>query len=214
MLIKKPAGQFVGVLQDIGLHQLKSFSNLLSISRVVLAIPMCWLLLRDAEGDNYIALGLMVIAALTDYFDGYFARKLNQISELGKVLDPLADKICILAVALCLASPEREIRFPFTLFLFVALRDITVVVCGYWAYRAKGLIMVSNWWGKWSSSVLAVLMIVVTLNVPPQPWYYFFIDPTRLYWIALVLLLISSLSYLVKFLDVVAGSGTDSASST
>ncbi len=207
--IPKPSGQFFGVVQEIGLHQLWKISNLLSLSRLILIIPVCFLLVRDQDFDKYIALSLMVVAAITDYLDGYLARKLNQVTELGKILDPISDKICLLAVALCLASPSRPVRFSYSLLTVALLRDTMIVVCGYWAYRAKNVIMVSNWWGKWTSSVFAILTIIVTLEVPDQPWYLFFIDVHSLTFILFGLLIISSLSYFTTFLDVASSPSRD-----
>jgi len=196
---------FIGVVQGIGLHQLWQVSNLLSLSRLVIIVPVCFFLIRDQDNDKYFALGLMVVACLTDFFDGYLARKLNQVSELGKIVDPIADKICLLSVALCLSSPTRTIRFTYWLLIVAFLRDVLIVVCGYWAYRAKNVIMTSNWWGKWSTTVFAVLALTITLDLPDQNWYFFFIDHDVLSWITLVLLIASALSYFTRFLDIVAG---------
>lgn len=199
-------GKFVGVVQDLGLNQLWNLSNILSLSRVVLILPVCFFLLRDFPNDKYIALFLMVLAALTDFLDGYFARKLNQITNLGKILDPLADKVCLLAVSLCLAIPSREERIPYWLLFVAGARDLMIVVVGYWIYREKDLVMTSNIWGKWTSTVIATLAIIVTLQLSELPIYFFFLRIDVLIWSSLVLMVFSSLSYLLKFLDLVADS--------
>lgn len=196
--------KFVSVVQDLDLKQLWNISNLLSLSRVVLIIPVCYLLIRDESDDVSLTLSLMVIAALTDYLDGFFARKLNQVTNLGKVLDPLADKICLLAVSLCLALPNREVRIPYWLLFVAGARDLMIVVVGYWIYREKNIVMVSNLWGKWTSTMLALLAILVTLKVKELPWYFIVFQPDIFIWIVLVMLVFSSLSYLLKLLDVMS----------
>ena len=72
-------------------------SNLFSILRIILIIPVVYLLIA---GETQIAVIIGVIAAITDFLDGFFARKLNQITELGKILDPVADKLFLGAIAL------------------------------------------------------------------------------------------------------------------
>ena len=78
-----------------------TFINLLTISRIFLA-AIIFLLLMSSDG-YLIALILFFIAGITDYFDGYFARKYNAVSQLGEILDPIADKILILFILFGLA---------------------------------------------------------------------------------------------------------------
>ncbi|MCX7835737.1 MAG: CDP-alcohol phosphatidyltransferase family protein [bacterium] len=196
--------RFLDVVHDLDLRQLWNVSNLLSLSRVVLIFPVCFYLIRDESNDKYIALILMIVAASTDFLDGYLARRFNQVTNLGKVLDPLADKICLLAVSLCLALPNREVRIPYWLLIVAGARDLIIVVLGYWIYREKNIIMVSNIWGKWTSTILAILTILVTLQVNQLPWYLIIFDVEYFIWIVLLMLVFSSLSYLLKLLDVVS----------
>ena len=68
-------------------------SNLLSLSRIVLMIPAVYFLYTPVHFHREIAVLIILVAVTTDAMDGYIARKLNQVSELGKIIDPLADKI-------------------------------------------------------------------------------------------------------------------------
>ena len=78
-----------------------NFINLLTLSRIVLA-AIIFLLLMSPDG-YFLAFILFLIAGLTDYFDGYLARKYNSVSEIGEILDPIADKILIVFVLFGLA---------------------------------------------------------------------------------------------------------------
>ncbi len=74
-------------------------SNLLSLSRVVLILPIHYFLKMDTMTGSYWAVFLMLLVALTDTLDGRLARKLNQQSDFGRILDPIADKVAIAVIA-------------------------------------------------------------------------------------------------------------------
>jgi len=93
--------------------------NLISMVRLAGVPVFLWLVLVP-EADGW-ALGLLMLAGLTDYLDGYLARKLNQASALGEILDPVADRLYILAVVLGLAL--REI-IPWWVAVILPLRDL------------------------------------------------------------------------------------------
>ncbi len=103
-------------------NRLYTIPNLLTLGRVILVPFVAWRLL---EGDLPGAFVYFVIAAVTDFFDGYLARLLNQKSALGAWLDPLADKAMLLTVILLLADQDI---LPVWLALIVVLRDVTVLV--------------------------------------------------------------------------------------
>ncbi len=103
-------------------NRLYTIPNLLTLGRFILVPFVAWRLL---EGDLPGAFVYFVIAAVTDFFDGYLARLLNQKSALGAWLDPLADKAMLLTVILLLADQDI---LPVWLALIVVLRDVTVLV--------------------------------------------------------------------------------------
>ena len=80
---------------------MSTFINILTLSRIFLA-ALIFILLMSPDG-YFLALALFFLAGITDYFDGYFARKYNATSQLGEILDPIADKILILFVLFGLA---------------------------------------------------------------------------------------------------------------
>ena len=80
--------------------------NKLTILRVIMILPFCFFLLTDYAGDasKWIALGIFIIASLTDLLDGKIARKYNLVTNFGKFMDPLADKLLVCSAMICLVS--------------------------------------------------------------------------------------------------------------
>jgi len=88
----------------LNLREIFYFSNQLSLLRVVLILPIYYFLKLDTTTGSYLAVFLMLFAALTDTLDGKLARKLNQQSDFGRILDPVADKVTIAVIALMLIN--------------------------------------------------------------------------------------------------------------
>ena len=104
---------------DLTRNRVWTVPNLLSMARLAGVPVFLWLVLGP-EADGW-ALGLLMLSGITDYLDGYLARKLNQMSALGQILDPVADRLYILAVVLGLAL--REI-IPWWVAIALPLRDL------------------------------------------------------------------------------------------
>ncbi|RKY86625.1 hypothetical protein DRQ09_05890, partial [candidate division KSB1 bacterium] len=130
-----------------------NISNFLSISRVFIAVLMIVFLVKGYNIWLIFLLG--VIAALTDVFDGYFARKLNQITELGKILDPVADKITIICLVIVLIYLRG---FPVWLVILIALRDLILLLGGLLVIGKLKYVISSNIPGKVTANVLALLI--------------------------------------------------------
>lgn len=169
-------------------------SNILSLARIVLILPIYFLLKMETTLGNYLAVLVMLIAALTDSLDGRLARRLEQKSDLGRVLDPIADKISIFIVALMLV----ELRdLPFWFFAVVVVRDIAILLFGILlAFKTK-VVVESNKIGKVTVTALAVVMIVFTLQIELVKWPFL--------WITVGLLAISCVSYFLKMLQMIRG---------
>jgi len=118
--------------------------NILSIFRIVLIPIYAWLYFSDYKSGILIAGIVLVVSGLTDLFDGAIARKFNQISELGKVLDPLADKLTQVAVFICLYF---KFSYLLPLFCFIVYKELTMLAVGYGVMK-KGFVVTSKWWGK------------------------------------------------------------------
>ena len=135
-----------------------NISNLLSLIRLIMAFPVCFFVY---SGKNNIVLILGFIAILTDYFDGYFARKLNQITELGKILDPLADKVLVVSIVIILISSGQ---FPLWLGWTIIIRDILILTGGIIAKKKFGIVQPSLMSGKIAVTGIAFLIISILVN--------------------------------------------------
>ena len=128
-----------------------SIANILSIFRILLVIPVVYFLNRGYFIDYVIALCLIITAVLTDYFDGYFARRFNQISITGKVLDPLADKIFIGVIAVFLVIKRN---FPVWYVSLIIGRDLIICIFGSLIIKKRGRVIQSNIIGKITINIL------------------------------------------------------------
>ena len=134
-------------------------SNLLSFIRLLLAFPMAVLLMNNNVTASII-LGL--VAIFTDLMDGYLARKLNQISEFGKIIDPLADKVMVGTIAICLVLNGQ---LPLWFVIAIVLRDILILVGGLYAQGKVGKIIPSNYVGKVTVIIVSAVLIGAILQV-------------------------------------------------
>lgn len=139
-----------------------TISNLLSFTRLLLVVPIVLLLLSEKEFHNWWAVAVMVIATLTDTLDGFLARALHQESDLGKILDPLADKIAIAAVAVLFMIKGV---LPIWFVIGAIVRDVTILLGGLYIKNKKEMILQSNLMGKWTVTIVALLIIVSTIDL-------------------------------------------------
>jgi CDP-diacylglycerol--glycerol-3-phosphate 3-phosphatidyltransferase len=129
-----------------------NISNGLSTLRLLLSLPLAISIKND---NNYLLIMIVIVATLSDFFDGYFARRLNQISEVGKILDPLADKIFIIVGTLVIYATNK---IPLWFLLSIVLRDILIFVGGIYLKKKKGLLVTSNMLGKVSVNFIALAL--------------------------------------------------------
>lgn len=139
-----------------------TISNVLSLSRIVLLVPIVVLILHPGNEYRPAVLALMVLAAATDFFDGMLARLLNQVTDFGKLLDPAADKICIIvgAVALVIAGDV-----PVWYAVLIGARDIIIVTGSLVIMNRRKMIVQSVWAGKWTVTFIAAYLVVATLRI-------------------------------------------------
>jgi cardiolipin synthase len=185
-------------------------ANFVSMGRLLLLIPLFYFLREGDRGNgNLWAVAIMAVAMLSDMLDGLLARVLNQVSDWGKVLDPIADKLWICALAVFLAAPWREHPLPLPFMVLMLIRDLSIVACGLWAFRRVGVVMTSNWVGKITMFAEAVTLIAFTINWTPTYWPM--VNPYTLMWITVPLILISGVSYGYRFRAVVRNAARHSS---
>jgi cardiolipin synthase (CMP-forming) len=162
-------------------------SNLLSVSRIFLIIPTGYCLLTEFPNHRWWAAVIVLLAVSTDFLDGYFARKLHQVTELGKFIDPLADKITVAFYALLLLWTGDV---PLWLVAFILLRDLLIFLGGIYIKRNKGIIPQSNWPGKIAVNFIAAVFFLSTIRVESLE-----LLRTIAIWGSVVMMTWSSISY-------------------
>lgn len=128
--------------------------NMLTILRIIL-IPVFVVLFF--QGNKMAALGVFVAASLTDMLDGYLARKLNQISDFGKLFDPLADKLMVLTAMVCQGIAGV---FPWSAIIIVACKELLMVLGGVFML-SKDVVVYSNYVGK-AAQVFFILSLILS----------------------------------------------------
>ena len=143
---------------QIGKHFKENLTvpNLLSVLRILLIVPFVFFFLQK----NYIAsAAMLVLSGLSDMFDGMIARRFNQITALGKILDPIADKLTLVAVIICIGMIVPRI---IPLVVILVLKDLLMLLGGAYLLRKHITPPAAKWYGK-----LATVVFFNNLNVTP-----------------------------------------------
>lgn len=164
--------------------------NLISISRVLL-LPVFIYYLSLGKEAFWITILLFGIIIVTDFLDGFLSRLLNMGSDLGKMLDPVADKIVIAAVAISLIVYKD---FPLWYFIFLMVKDLFIMLGGIYLYKFKGHVVYANFWGKLTTVSLAVLVVHYLFSD------YIFYPIDYPFIITVIISFISTISYFLEFL--------------
>jgi CDP-diacylglycerol--glycerol-3-phosphate 3-phosphatidyltransferase len=135
--------------------------NLVTLTRLAL-VPVTLALM--AGGHRIAAALVLVVTFATDGLDGYLARRLDRVTDLGKVLDPLADKIAVVAVLVFLVANGE---FPLWALLLVAARDIAIALGGVAIARRTGVVPAALMAGKVALVALAAVVVVFTADLEP-----------------------------------------------
>ncbi len=172
--------------------------NLMSIGRILLLIPLFYFLERGPrDNGNFWALVVMAIALVSDMVDGLIARWFHVETDWGRVLDPLADKVWLGALAVFLALPTRANPLPLPFLLMLLVRDAAIVCGSFYVFRKRGLVVTSNYIGKLTMFVVALTLISYTINWAPP--LFGWLTPLTLLWLATGFVVISSAQYLLRF---------------
>ena len=145
--------------------QIWSIPNLISLFRLLL-IPLMVGLYFKAK--TIAALCVFALSALSDIVDGQIARRFHMVTDLGKMLDPLADKLTQGAAALCVARNHPQL---FLLFGFMAVKELTQAAIGARSMKQTGRAFSARWYGKACTVITtACLMVMFAFPQIPEPW--------------------------------------------
>ena len=184
--------------------------NKLTVFRMTLILPFVILLLGGYEGwnwftalfggilpytDNY-ALAIFVIASLTDLLDGKIARKYDLVTNFGKFMDPLADKLLVCSAMICLTAMGR---IPAWIVIVIISREF--VISGFRLIASdNGKVIAASYWGKFKTTFQMVMVILMIADIEV-------LSPVTdlVMWISLILTVVSLVDYLMKSRDVMKG---------
>lgn len=165
--------------------------NKLTILRVILIPFFVFFLISpffDGYG-NYIALAIFIIASLTDMADGKIARKYNLVTNFGKFMDPLADKLLVCSAMICLVDLKL---IPVWVVLIIIAREF--IISGFRLVASdNGIVIAASYWGKFKTTFQMIAVVLLILDIPSLA-----LLTTLCVWIALALTIISLVDYIVK----------------
>lgn len=175
--------------------------NKLTLLRVVL-IPVFVVLLLLEGGQNdtlrIAALIVFCIASFTDFLDGQIARRNNLVTNFGKFMDPLADKLLVCSALICMIELEQ---LPSWYVITVIAREF--IISGFRLVAAdNGIVIAASWWGKFKTTFQMLTVILLILNIPALHTVTMIIAG-----IAFVLTLVSLLDYIAKNYKVITEGG-------
>lgn len=143
-------------------REIFTVSNYISLFRLLMAIPFWYLIgIMNEPGIRYLVAGLALLGAITDILDGYLARRFNQVSEVGKIIDPLADKITIGVIVIRLFMIGE---IPDYYFYMIVIRDILIFVGGMFVAKKIGRVLPSNLLGKLTVIVIGLIILMILLD--------------------------------------------------
>ncbi len=175
------------------MHKHNSHMNLpnkLTLFRVCLIPFFVLFMLADICGtnDKYIAVAIFVIASLTDMLDGQIARKYNMVTNFGKFMDPLADKLLVCSALICLIDQKLQA------WIVIVIISRELIISGFRIVAAdNGIVIAASWWGKYKTTAQMIMIIILILD-----WNYrwFGILEYVFIYLSLVLTVISLIDYL------------------
>ena len=166
--------------------------NKLTVLRVIMIPFFVAALLYDGGANQnmrYVAAALFVIASLTDMLDGKIARKYNLVTNFGKFMDPLADKLLVCSALICMIE-LREL--PAWMVIIIISREF--IISGFRLVASdNGVVIAASYWGKFKTTFQMIGVVLLIFNIPVLSTL-----TTIIVWIALALTVISLVDYIVK----------------
>ncbi|MDD6306312.1 MAG: CDP-diacylglycerol--glycerol-3-phosphate 3-phosphatidyltransferase [Clostridiales bacterium] len=171
--------------------------NKLTVMRVILIPFFVFFMMAPCfEGyGNYIAVAIFIVASLTDLLDGKIARKYNLVTNFGKFMDPLADKLLVCSAMICLIETGQLAAW---IVIIIIAREF--IISGFRLVASdNGVVIAASYWGKFKTTFQMLMVIVLILNIQNT---FFQILGVVLTYIALILTVVSLIDYIVKNKDV------------
>lgn len=164
--------------------------NKLTMLRVIM-IPffIVFLLIPITPYDKWIALAIFILASLTDLLDGKIARKYNLVTNFGKFMDPLADKLLVCAALICLIELDK---IPAWMVIIIIAREF--IISGFRLVASdNGVVIAASYWGKFKTTfqMVAVCLLIADISA-------IYVATQIVLWIAVILTVVSLVDYLVK----------------
>ena len=164
--------------------------NKLTIARMILVPFFVLFILTGWGGDanRYICLAIFVVASITDWFDGHLARKNNLVTNFGKFMDPLADKLLVCSALICMIELDR---LPAWFVIIIIGREF--IISGFRLIAAEnGIVIAANYWGKFKTASQMIMIILLILHFDG-----IFVTLEQLFiWLSLALTIISLITYI------------------
>ena len=166
--------------------------NKLTVARMIL-VPFLVIFMLTGwgrEANRWICLAIFVAASVTDWFDGHLARKYNLITNFGKFMDPLADKLLVCSAMICMIELDR---LPAWVVIIIIGREF--IISGFRLIAAEnGVIIAANYWGKFKTVSQMIMIILLMLDFGG-----FFAILTEVFiWLSVALTIISLLTYIMQ----------------
>ena len=141
--------------------------------------------------SKFVAVAIFAIASATDAMDGHIARKHNLVTNFGKFMDPLADKLLVCSALICLVGP-----IPKWIVIVIISREL--IISGFRVIAAdNGVVIAASYWGKFKTTFQMIAVCLMIANIPVLS-----LLTTVITWIAVILTVVSLVDYLVKNKDV------------
>lgn len=169
--------------------------NILSVFRIVLVPFFAIAYFSDLGNAKIYATGIYLLAAATDYLDGRIARKYNLVSKLGRILDPLGDKLMTFAVLTCITIEGLVPAWAVVIFF---IKEVLMAVGGLLIYNRLTDMPSSNYFGKSATVVFIIVGVMLMLfkNIPK-------IYATAMIAFAIIVMLVAFVSYLIQYVKII-----------
>lgn len=170
-------------------EEIFTIPNLLTVVRLFLIVPIVLCILK---GEFRLALLFVILSAITDVADGIIARKFNQVSDLGKIIDPIADKLTQCALIACLIKRFRAMAFMIVSFL---VREGVVGFLSMYTFKKTKRVTSSRWYGKVNTviiyTVMGMLLLFPSIPLPIA---------NGAIWFSTILMQLSLIAYTIYYL--------------